>query len=255
VLISIPRPVLALIACVLALAPLTPTLSQTATPPPKSQAKPPQIAVPASPAKPAANKSLGGKAASGKLLSRDELRACLKRLDDFNAGTKDLTARRSALDAEKDELAKSGEALKAERADVEGKLVAVRAWEERMKAYGAEVTSFNKKMSELQEATNLTPRERESRVKELEPERERLAKAREPLATDEARVVPPYQAAVAAYNAKAGPRDGKVADWNERNKALNDASQKQEGDRTSWLLECADRPYREDDEIAIKSGK
>jgi chromosome segregation ATPase len=245
------RPLIAA-ACALALVPAA--QSQTA-PPPKSQAKPPSIVVPASPAKPAANKSLGGKAATGKLLTRDELRACMKRLDNFNAGTKDLAARRIALDAEKDDLAKSGEALKAERADVETKLAAVREWEGRMKAYGADVVAFNKRTAELQEATNLTQREREARAKELEPERDRLAKGREPLAAEEARVVPVYQAAVAAYNAKAGPRDGKVADWNARNKALNDETQKQEGERTSWLLECADRPYREDDEIAIKAGK
>jgi chromosome segregation ATPase len=249
------RPLIAA-ACALALAPFALAQSQPTTPP-KSQARPPQIVLPASPAKPAAaaNKSLGGKATSGKLLTREELRACMKRLDDFNAATKDLTARRSALDAEKDDLARSGDALKAERAEVEAKLAAVREWEQRMKAYSAEVTAFNKKMSDLQEATNLTQRERDTRSKELEPERDRLAKAREPLAAEEARVVPPYQAAVASYNAKAGPRDGKVSDWNERNKALNEASQKQEGERTAWLLECADRPYREDDEIAIKAGK
>lgn len=238
--------------CALAVAPLALAQSQT---PPKSQAKPPSIVVPASPAKPAANKSLGGKATTGKLLTRDELRACMKRLDAFNAGTKDLASRRTSLDAEKEDLAKSGEALKAERADVETKLAAVREWEGRMKAYAADVQAYNKRMAELQEATNLTQRERDSRAKELEPERDRLAKGREPLAAEEARVVPAYQAAVAAYNAKAGPRDATVADWNARNKALNDETQKQESERTSWLLECADRPYREDDEIAIKAGK
>jgi chromosome segregation ATPase len=249
------RPLIAA-ACALAFVPLAQAQSTT---PPKSQAKPPSIVVPTSPAKPAAksagNKSLGGKAVSGKLLTRDELRTCMKRLEDFNAASKDLGSRRTALDAEKEELAKSGEALKAERADVEAKLAAVREWEGRMKVYGAEVQAFNKRMSELQEVKDLSQREREARVKEIEPERDRLAKAREPLAADEARVVPVYQTAVAGYNAKAGPRDAKVADWNTRNKSLNDESVKQEGERTSWLLECADRPYREDDEIAIKAGK
>jgi chromosome segregation ATPase len=242
------------VACALSVAPLALAQSQTTTPP-KSQAKPPSIVVPASPARRAANKSLGGTTASGKLLTRDELRACMKRLDDFNASSKDLAARRSALDAEKDELTRSGEALKIERADVETKLAAVREWEGRMKTYGAEVQAFNTRINQIQENTQLSQRERESRIKELEPERERLSKAREPLAADEARLVPPYQAAVAAYNAKAGPRDAKVVDWNERNKTTNEAAQKQESERTAWLLECADRPYREDDEIAIKAGK
>jgi hypothetical protein len=103
--------------------------------------------------------------------------------------------------------------------------------------------------------SKLSASEREARVKALDAERERLGKARDPLAAEEARVVPAYQTAVAEYNSKAGGRDALVADWNARNKAINDESLKQESERTGWLLECADRPYREDDEIAIKAGK
>jgi hypothetical protein len=241
------------VACLVAAAPAA-VLAQSA-PPAKSQAKPPSIVVPQSaPSKPAANKSLGGKAASGKLLTRDELRTCMKRLEAINTGAKDLQWRRTALDAEKDGLAKSGEALKTERADVESKLAAVREWEGRMKTYGAEVTAFNTRMAEAPDS-KLSASEREARVKALDAERERLGKARDPLAAEEARVVPAYQTAVAAYNSKAGGRDALVADWNARNKAINDESLKQESERTGWLLECADRPYREDDEIAIKAGK
>jgi chromosome segregation ATPase len=220
-----------------------PALAQTA----------PKIEMPAAPAvKAAGPKTLGGKAPAGKMLTRDELRTCLKRLDGVNASAKDLEQRRAALDREKEDLVKSGEALKADRADADTKLAAVRDWEGRMRAHGAEIEAFNQRVK----AADEMPRsKREELAKEIDAERERLNKARVPLAEEEARLVPVYQSAVKAYNDKALARDAVVADWNGRNKTINEQSAKQEDDRSAWLSECANRPYREDDEIAIRQGK
>ncbi len=213
----------------------------------------PKIVVPASSAPKAAGpKTLGGKAPVGKMLTRDELRTCLKRLDGVNASTKDLEQRRTVLDKEKDDLVKSGDALKADRADVDTKLTAVRDWEGRLRAHGTEIETFNQRLKAADEGPKS---KREEMAKEFEAERERLAKARVPLGDEEARLVPVYQNAVKAYNDKAAARDGVVAEWNGRNKALNEQSAKQEDERSTWLAECANRPYREDDEIAIKQGK
>jgi chromosome segregation ATPase len=212
----------------------------------------PQIIVPSAPAKSAPPRTLGGKAPVGKLLTRDELRACLKRLDDVNTNSKDLEGRRAALDKEKDELTKSGDALKTERADVDVKLAAVRDWEGRMRSHGSEIETFNQR---LKAAESAPANQREALGKELDAERERLNKARAPLADEEARLVPAYQNAVKGYNEKAQGRDAKVADWNARNKTINETAAKHEDERSSWLAECANRPYREDDEIAIKRGR
>jgi chromosome segregation ATPase len=221
-------------------------------PPTKPAATAPQIIVPSAPAKPSGPRTLGGKAPVGKMLTRDELRVCLKRLDEVNTASKDLEGKRAALDKEKDDLAKSGDALKADRAEVEVKLAAVRDWEGRMRAHGAEIEAFNKRLKDAEAAP---AKDREALGKELESERERLNKARAPLVEDEARVVPAYQNAVKGYNEKAQTRDAVVADWNNRNRAINEGAAKHEEDRSSWLAECANRPYREDDEIAIKKGK
>lgn len=222
------------------------------TPPPKSQAKPPSIVVPPSAPAKAAPKTLGGKAASGKLLTRDELRVCLQRLDTINTGSKDLEQRRIALDAEKAEIGKGGESLKAELAEVNVKLAAVREWEGRSATHGSEVEAYNKRMKALDE---MTRNQRESALVELNAERERLTKARAVIDADVARVLPVYQDAAKAYNQKALARDALIVSWNERNKALNDDALKFDEERQSWLGECANRPYREDDEIAIKAGK
>jgi DNA repair exonuclease SbcCD ATPase subunit len=239
----IPLAVLAL----LALSPLPGAAQNAAVTPPK-------IVVPDAPAvkKAAGPKTLGGKAPVGKMLSRDELRACLKRLDGVNTSTKDLEQRRAALDKEKDDLVKSGDALKTDRADVDTKLAAVRDWEGRMRTHATEIEAFNQRLKAADEAPKS---KREEMAKELDAERERLNKVRVPLGEEEARLVPVYQNAVKAYNDKAQARDAVVADWNNRNKAINEQSLKSEEERSSWLAECANRPYREDDEVAIKQGK
>lgn len=200
-----------------------------------------------------AGKTLGGSTAgSGKLMTRDELRTCLKRLDDLNKEVKDIETRRPLLDRERDELKASGELLKAERAELDRQLAAVREWENRIRAHRAEVESFNQRSAALQEA----PRNQQEKLaEELKDDRERLQKAREALATEEATLVPAYQNTVKTYNERATLRDAKVADWNQRNGAAVDAAVKQQEARALWLNECANRPYLEDDEKAVKAGK
>ena len=208
---------------------------------------------PAKPAAKSAGKTLSGKAAGGgKLMTRDELRSCLKRLDDINQATKGIDTARPALDSERDELKASGEALKAERVELDRKLAAVREWEGRVRAHAVEIETFNQRSATLQEA----PRnQQEKLLEELKGEREKLQKTRELLATDEAALVPVYRESAKTYNERAVARDAKVTDWNQRNSSVVDASVTQEEARALWLNECANRPYREDDEIAIKAGK
>jgi len=208
---------------------------------------------PAKPSGKTAAKTLNGKAAgNGKLMTRDELRSCLKRLDDLNQGGKDVDALRPALDRERDELKATGEALKTERVEVDRQAADVKQWNDRTRALGAEIEDFNKRSGAVQDA----PRDQQPKLAEdLKSDRERLQKSREALAADEARLVPTYQSTAKAYNERALARDAKVEDWNKRNAAAGDASVKQQEERALWLNECANRPYREDDEKAIKAGK
>jgi hypothetical protein len=207
----------------------------------------------ATPAGKASGKTLSGKApGGGKLMTRDELRTCLKRLDEVNQAGKDVEAQRPPLDREREELKASGEALKAERAEVDRHLAAVREWEGRQRAQGVEIEAYNKRSSAVAEA----PRNQQERLnEELKLDRERLQKLRESLSAEEARLVPIYQASAKAYNERAVARDAKVSDWNARNAASADAAVKQQEARALWLNECANRPYLEDDEKAVKAGK
>jgi len=214
------------------------------TPPTKPVVKPA--------AKPAA-KTLGGKTAgSGKVMTREELRSCMKRLEDVNAQAKAIEAQRPSLDREREALKIDGEALTAERAEVDRLLSVVREWETRMRAHAVEIETFNKRSTAAKDAPR---KDQEKMIEALNGDRERLQKTRDALTAEQARVVPAYQASVKSYNERAAPRDAKVADWNERNNAAVDASVKQQEDRALWLNECANRPYLEDDETAIKAGK
>ncbi len=216
------------------------TLAWAQTPPAKPGAKP-------------AGKTLGGKApAGGKLMTRDELRNCLGRLDDFNARVKDIEAQGQALERERLELKAAGDGLLAEHANLERQLAVVREWESRMRAYAVDVESFNRRNVEAQAAPRI---QQEKLAKDLTTERDRLEMVRATLAADEARLVLPYKSAATSYNERALARDAKGADWNARNAASVDASVKQQEDRALWLKECANRPYLEDDEAAIKAGK
>ena len=231
------KPTLAAASLLLALAA---TLAAAQTAPAKPGAKP-------------AGKTLGGKAAGGgKLMTRDELRTCLKRLDDVNQSAKDIEALRPQLDREREELRVSGEALKTERAEVDRLLASVREWETRMRAHAVEIEAFNKRSAAVQEA----PRnQQEKMLEDLKGEREQLQRAREALSADEAKLVPVYQSSAKTYNERATARDAKVGEWNTRNTGAVDASVKQQEGRALWLNECANRPYQEDDEKAIKAGK
>jgi chromosome segregation ATPase len=201
----------------------------------------------------AGGKTLGGNAASGgKRMTRDELRACLKRLDELNQGTKALEALRPQLDREREELTAAGEALKTERAELDRQLAQLREWENKVRVHAADIAAFNKR----NDAAAAAPRnQRDQLVQGLTLESDRLEKARAALAAEEARLVPAYKASAAAHNERVNARDAKAVDWNSRNAAAVDASTKHQAARALWVDECANRPYLEDDEIAIKAGK
>jgi hypothetical protein len=249
IMTTLQRPTLIVAALFLSLSFAATQVRAQAAPAKPAPAKP-------SPAKPAANtasKTLSGKTpGGGQLMTRDELRSCLKRRDGLSANVKDIEGQRVSLDRERAELKAEGDKLLAEHADLDRQLAAVREWETKVRAYTADVEAFNKRSAAVQEAL---PSRQEKMAKDLAPERDRLDKVRVALAAEEAAVVAPYKAVAATYNERAQAREVKASDWNARNAAAAEASLNQQDERQLWLNECANRPYLEDDEAAIKAGK
>ncbi len=107
-------PCAALVAAAAALCIAGPLLAQTA--PAKTATKAPaKAAAKSAPAAPAEKlSSFGNAAGSGKLLTRDELRACFKERDELAARRVQIDAEQKRNEAERTDLLSAGEALKAE---------------------------------------------------------------------------------------------------------------------------------------------
>jgi hypothetical protein len=119
-------------------------------------------------------KTIGGKLASGKLMTKDELRTCFARREELNVGAKKIDANRVQLDAERAEVLKEGEAIKLDRDEIDKRLAVVREWEGRVKAHGVAIEAYNKRMAEANEA----PAKQRTMADELKATREELQRPR-----------------------------------------------------------------------------
>jgi chromosome segregation ATPase len=201
----------------------------------------------------------GGNKPAGKLLTRNELRACMKTQDTLKSGRSDLESERAALDREKAELVQAGDALRAERTALE------RQRNETVSAYNAKVanrearmTAWNQRnaaLAEMVRSKKGDKAEMERERADLEREKAELIQLDEALKAEAPQIESTSSQAVAAYNAKATANDQKVEDWNKRSAAGVERANAWRADNDNWKRDCADRPYREDDEIAIKAGK
>jgi hypothetical protein len=61
--------------------------------------------------------------------------------------------------------------------------------------------------------------------------------------------------AVTKLNVRVAAQQERAQSWNDRSKKLVDDQQAYEDERISWIDNCGNRRYKEDDEKAIKAGK
>ena len=208
----------ALLAPILVAAFAVPAFAQT--PPAKPSAKP--AAAPAAKAKP-------------KLMTRDELRACLQRKSDnevevkaIEADDKVLAAERAAVVSDRDAIKARNEKLTADETGLKAEIDAVAKRGETIKA------SMKDMKKTEQEAT-----------------------------------VKAYDAEIAAVNTKADAHNAnkralmadvavleeKIEGFNKRKDVLGDRADKLGDLQDAWRNECGNRPYNEDDEKAINKEK
>ena len=226
--------------------------------PAKPPARPAPGAATATPAAPAAAASARGfGSARGPLLTRDELRACFGQEDDLKKRLEAQEAARGPLEQEKKAIGDEQALARADRAKLEGGELAsgVTAFTERNKAFNDRRVRWETRTKAYNEAgRDAKPEERD----ELTAERAALEKEQAALEAERKRLLglqDAHKDAVAAFNAKIRALDARVADWNKRNAAYNEANAAIESDRLAWAANCGNRRYREEDEIAIRSGK
>lgn len=207
--------------------------------------------------KPADGKTLSlgsGGSASGKLLTRDELRACMKQRDVLAARRSELDRERAALDAERDQIGKESAGLKEERDLVNQKTEALNALLPRLEAFKLKASDWQARNTAFTEA-NRTDIGAERTRSNLEREQAALRKTQQELDAERVALSSSAEEAVTRFNARAAVVDGKSVDWNQRNGKLNTQIQTADDDRQVWVSECGNRRYRETDEDAIKRGQ
>lgn len=230
--------------------------TQTQTPAARPAAAKP-AATPAA-AKPVDNKTLtlgSGKNPGGPILTRDELRVCLKEEERLRTRLTDLEGGRGPLDREKETLGVEQAALRADRAPLDELKKKTDDLAARLRDYAARVDAWNKGVTEFNANLRANTAASERQRVEFNRQRDELAKLLVELEAEKARHTAESEGMVRAYNARLAALDSRVVDWNQRNGQANETNQALEVERQAWLAACGDRRYREEDEQAVRAGK
>ncbi|MEY3286270.1 MAG: hypothetical protein RL500_1000 [Pseudomonadota bacterium] len=187
-------------------------------------------------------------------MSREELRACLKRNDDLKARSKDLDDQATAINAERPQIEQTLEAIRAERASLEARATRIREFQPKMVAYGQKVETFNRLMGELSGKTRMTTSEGRQ-LEELRKQIPALEAERKALNAEREQLLEGYEDAIKAFAVKAKAAEDRAAEWNQRKTRHTQDGEDMTAASADWRRDCADRPYREDDEKAIRAGK
>ena len=200
------------------------------------------------------SKSLGGGTARGSVMTRDELRACMKQQAALKERTVRYDAERVVLDKDKAALVADNDALKAERGDIQQSAASVADYNARQTDLSARIEDWNRRVQEF-ESENRTGPIADRKRRKLKEEQRELDQENEALQAERGKIGGGSTAAAQDYNARADVLQKRATEWNTRNAALAETSRKLVADREFWADECGNRRYREDDEKAILQGQ
>jgi len=203
---------------------------------------------------PGATKAAVAPKAGDKLMSKEELRACMKLKSDIDSRRADITKRSEALKEEKLTLSQPTPAFAEARARVDAQLERVKQADNAVKEQAQRVQEWNDRMAEF-EANKKEMRNADRRANVLKQERVELQADAKKLNDARAEQVAVYEGLVKAANDLRGSQGNRAEDWNKRNDALADEEDAIIDMRANYAADCANRRFREDDEAAIKAGK
>jgi chromosome segregation ATPase len=209
------------------------------------------LAMPAAMAQ--ATGSLSGGKASGSIMTREELRTCMKQKEANATMSRNLEAERKALDEEKVAILAETKELQggqSQSADANASIADINA---RTEALAKRIEDWNQRMNDLEKSGRSGPMvDRQKRT--LEREKRELEAESAALEAERGKFSG-AKADVENYNARAVALQERTRAWNERNaKAVKMAEDAQQ-ERDLWVLECGNRRYLIDDEKAIKAGQ
>lgn len=187
-------------------------------------------------------------------MTREELRACLSRSDELVNRRQDIERDDAAIDQQRKALAEEAEALKAEQSALRAESEQKQAeFKDRSDKLSARITEFRERNSEDKRGQGRV--QSRSQLADIERERLKLDSEVKALNADRDVLVQDLTQRTAAFNAKITERDGRATAWNERSRAQRERVMAHETEADTWRRECGNRPYREDDEKAIRAGR
>jgi hypothetical protein len=201
--------------------------------------------------------TLGGGGSGGgaglPIMTRDELRTCLKQ----QVALKDMS---NSYDAKKAQLASDRDALLADSKAISGDLESARAnvakvddLNRRTAGVAEKVNEWNSRWAEFQGSKRTGPIAERQRRKLIQ-EQSSLAEEGKALDAEREQMLGGSDGAAEA-NAKSEALNARTVAWNQRNVALVKEGENLTNERELWASECGNRRFREDDEIAIRQGK
>lgn len=200
------------------------------------------------------SKSLDGGTARGSVMTRDELRACMKQKSALAERSARYEAERLALAKDKEALVADNEALKGERGEIQQSSAGVAEHNARQAELSARIEDWNQRATQFESENRTGPMAERTRRKLKEEQRE-LDRENQALQAERAKLGGGSTAAAKDYNARADALQQRAAEWNKRNATIAAISEKLVADREFWGDECGNRRYREDDEKAILKGQ
>lgn len=205
-------------------------------------------------AKPAAKASVPAtsKAASRGIMTRDELRACMKLQADLKAFTLNIEQRKQPLEQEFAAIEASKGELGPLRSDVAAKRDMVMKADVAVRDFAVRIEKWN---DDIKEAEESKMRGADRQKKELERQRATLDAENKALVDTRAQYLKQHEDAGVALTERAKRIDAAAAAWNTRNQQLIDDVDKLAELQVDYGADCSSRKFREEDEAAIKQGK
>jgi chromosome segregation ATPase len=200
-------------------------------------------------------KTLSGKSSgSGKVMTREELRACMKQQQTLATRKSELESRQAALTSERAQIQTETDAIKADQGALTSDKGQVDALNERIAAFQTRAKALQDRREEFDRLGRSGPAaDRERRV--MDKEALDLKKEETDINAAREGIVKTSQSSADKLNARVQAQQDKAQRWNDESKKLSTEQQAYEDERIGWIDNCGNRRYREDDEKAIKAGK
>ncbi|PWF42504.1 hypothetical protein [Massilia glaciei] len=203
-----------------------------------------------------AQKPGAAKAGNDKVMTREELRSCMKLKAANLAHVKELNDKLDAHGDEREKLlaATPVDTGKGLREEAGRQLEIVKAADALVVENSKQIDAWNERMAEFHK-NKKDMRQAFRKEQELKAERNVLQAKNDGLIADRTAKVAVYEASVAAANAAIVQTGSGNEEWNKRNKELALEEAQLKASRQRYTDDCASRRFREDDEKAINAGK